>query len=305
MGKIPCRLCGSCGRYSGLSVRVCRCGADLTGAAGRLVDEPVPPEQWDGIDLSLPVFVQKCSYCGAENFTADPAQPVSTCYNCGKRRVKQVRPIPYEMEKGPPDSRDEQPPRTAPSPAPGAEPASAEEDHGDEDGGAARWRSILEGVRSSAAVPPAPDSGGEEDGEDGEDGSWSSLLDGIPPATPPAPEPVPAAVRPSVKSQLTLTALRYGPLSVTLSAGQRGLPFLLGRSAGCGEFLSRDLRVSNEHCYLTFQDGCWVVIDNHSANGTAVNREFLEFNGQRVLRDGDELTLGHHPDSMAFRVSIR
>lgn len=290
MGKIPCRLCGSCGRYSDPSVQICQCGADLTDVPGRLVEEPIPPERWGEIDQSLPVFVQKCSYCGAENFTSDPARPIKVCYNCHKKRVANVAPIPYEAERTPPDSGEEQTTASAPQPsAPETASAPREKD------GTGPWRSILEGVQS--CVPGSAPSVAEieSDGEDdGEDISWDSLL-GV--STQPA--------QLSAGSCLTLTAIRYGSLSLTLRAGQADLPFLLGRSAGCGEFLSQDLRVSNEHCYLTVQDGSWVVIDNHSANGTAVNHQFLDFNGQRVLCDGDELMLGHHPDSMAFRVSIR
>lgn len=147
----------------------------------------------------------------------------------------------------------------------------------------------------------------DEDEDDGAVSSWGSLL-GISPAPAPAPTPgpVPAPVAPPAAGQeLTLTAIRYGRLSFTLHAAQRDLPFLLGRSAGYGDFLSQDIRVSNEHCYLAFQGGGWVVIDNHSANGTAVNKRFLDYNGQQALHDGDELMLGHHPDSMAFRISIR
>lgn len=283
MGKIPCRLCGSCGRYNDLSVQTCPCGADLTDVPGRLVDEPIPPERCGEINRSLPVFVQKCSACGTENFTSDPNRPVRFCYHCHKARVAMVVPSPYEMEKAP--EPEEQP--SPSSPAAGEAPAPTEEN------GAGGWRSVLESVQScvSGSAPSAPD----ECGENGEEEiSWDNLLGGISPAEPPL-----------IGSRLTLTAIRYGSFSITLQAGQKDLPFLLGRSAGCGEFLSQDLRVSNEHCYLAFQDGGWVVVDHHSANGTAVNREFLEWNGQRSLRDGDELTLGHHPDSMAFRIRIR
>lgn len=295
MGKIPCRLCGSCGRYSDLSVQTCQCGEILSETPGRLVDEPIPPEQCGKIDRSLqiPVFVQICTHCGKENFTTNPARRVGRCYCCHKTRVASFEPVPYEPEQdGKKDGQAEQPPEAAPHPAPA-------EEGGEGDGTAAHWRAVLEGVQScvSGSATSWPDSG--EDGEDGV--TWDGLLGGV------RPEAVLGTVPASSQGgrRLTLTAIRYGPMSLTLQAGQRDLPFLLGRSAGCGEFLSQDLRVSNEHCYLTFQNGDWVVIDNHSANGTAVNRQFLEFNGQRVLRDGDELTLGHHPDSMAFRVGIQ
>lgn len=79
---------------------------------------------------------------------------------------------------------------------------------------------------------------------------------------------------------------------------------MLGRSAGQGNFLAQDGRVSNEHCLLIYRDGSWFVRDNHSSNGTAVNSRDIGLNGECVLNSGDELKLGHHPDSMAFRVTL-
>lgn len=80
---------------------------------------------------------------------------------------------------------------------------------------------------------------------------------------------------------------------------------MLGRSANQGAFLSQDGRVGNEHCYLFFRNGNWFVRDNNSKNGTAVNSRDIGLNGECMLSDGDELKLGHHPDSVAFRISIK
>ena len=279
MGKIPCRRCGSCGLYHDLSVDTCRCGADLTRVPGLLVDEQIPPDRYGEINRSLPVFVQKCSNCGAENFTADQSRPVRVCYNCHKARVASVVPVPYgagPAEAAPPaEEAPETPPQTVFHLA--APPQGTADDDDDDEDDVTIWQDILGGIRSAAG------------------------------SAVPSPEfsPAPAAPRSAAGQELTLTAIRYGKLSFTLRAGQAGLPFLLGRSAGYGDFLSQDIRVSNEHCYLTFQDGAWVVIDNHSTNGTAVNKRFLDINGRQALHDGDELMLGHHPDSMAFRIAIR
>ena len=95
MGKIPCKVCGQCGLYNDMSVTVCECGANLTGVPGLLVDEQIPPDRYGEINKLLPVFVQKCSACGAENFITDPSQPVRICYNCNKARVASVNPVPY------------------------------------------------------------------------------------------------------------------------------------------------------------------------------------------------------------------
>ena len=158
MGKIPCRLCGSCGRYSDLSVQTCQCGEILSETPGRLVDEPIPPEQCGKIDRSLqiPVFVQICTHCGKENFTTNPARRVGRCYCCHKTRVASFEPVPYEPEQdGKKDGQAEQPPEAAPHPAPA-------EEGGEGDGTAAHWRAVLEGVQScvSGSAPSGPDGGG-------------------------------------------------------------------------------------------------------------------------------------------------
>ena len=150
MGKIPCRLCGSCGRYSDLSVQTCQCGEILSETPGRLVDEPIPPEQCGKIDRSLqiPVFVQICTHCGKENFTTNPARRVGRCYCCHKTRVASFEPVPYEPEQdGKKDGQAEQPPEAAPHPAPA-------EEGGEGDGTAAHWRAVLEGVQSPVLLPP-------------------------------------------------------------------------------------------------------------------------------------------------------
>ena len=83
------------------------------------------------------------------------------------------------------------------------------------------------------------------------------------------------------------------------------MQYMLGRSAEQSAFLENDHRVSNRHCYLSYKNGAWYVKDNHSSNGTAVNSRDIGLNGESRLNDGDELKLGHHPDSMAFKVMIK
>jgi len=105
------------------------------------------------------------------------------------------------------------------------------------------------------------------------------------------------------RSEITLSVIGYGDRSFTIKADLDS-PYLLGRSANQGDLLANDLRVGNEHCYLLFRSNEWFVRDNHSANGTAVNSEDIGYNGERVLRDGDILKLGHHSDSISFRIKI-
>ena len=109
-------------------------------------------------------------------------------------------------------------------------------------------------------------------------------------------------VAPAAKRDITLADIRYGRLSFTVEAGSD--TYMLGRSANQGSFLSQDGRVGNEHCYLFYRNGNWFVKDNNSRNGTAVNSRDIGLNGECMLSDGDELKLGHHNDSVAFRISI-
>ena len=62
--------------------------------------------------------------------------------------------------------------------------------------------------------------------------------------------------------------------------------------------------MGNRHCRIHY-DGGWVVTDTNSLNGVGVNDRILDINASSPLRDGDTLILGHHRDSMAFRVTIR
>ncbi len=61
-----------------------------------------------------------------------------------------------------------------------------------------------------------------------------------------------------------------------------------GASSGCDIVLSGD-HVSEQHASFRFQERHFVVTDLDSTNGTSVNGEAVQ---QRVLADGDRLTLG-------------
>ena len=62
--------------------------------------------------------------------------------------------------------------------------------------------------------------------------------------------------------KITLTAKEYGDLSFSITSDKE--KYMLGRSANQSEFLAQDRRVGNEHCYLFYQDGYWLVKDNNS-----------------------------------------
>lgn len=329
MAKTPCRQCDKCNLYHNLAVEVCDCGNDLKRRPVVLMEEnEIPGERLGDFDTPVVVYVQKCSYCGKLNYSTDKQEPVKSCYNCGKTRVagaprteykpeaenEEKRPQEKKCDEGKPLVRMEQPQMKALTPTPASDSQEEEEDLSGE---AAFWLNGLQkNIRNASSasygyVPeeeepaeeipetrkqaPSP-SGGKgnvtAEEEEEEEVSWGDI--GLKDGKESSPTPP--------KKAVTLTAIRYGRLTFTVEAEQG--EYMLGRSAMQGEFLEADLRVGNEHCYLIYKNGNWYVKDNYSRNGTAVNGEDIGEGGERVLRDGDLLKLGHHGDSMEFLVTI-
>ncbi len=105
-------------------------------------------------------------------------------------------------------------------------------------------------------------------------------------------------------STLTLKSIGFGNFTAALSSDDIKQPFMIGRDAGYADFLSYDERVSRRHCELWYENSRWFVKDNHSSNGISINDVVLDEDAQSELRDGDILKLGHHPDSISFRITI-
>lgn len=276
MRKFPCKKCKQCGKYSDLAALVCECGEDISMLDATLVDVDSLQESEKGeIDTELKVYMQKCSACGALNFTISEDEPVKMCYNCHKARIATVAPVAY---------RDEE--KTVPEYEPEEEETEA----------STQMNYNMQQKEKYAAVK---ENTIEDDDDDDEDSlQWQNILGGIKSEMQQeAPKDVAAS-----SQNITLTAVRYGHFSYTVKAADT--PFLLGRDANFKDFLEQDGRVSNEHCILYCREGKWFVKDNHSTNGTAVNSRDIGLNGEHELCDGDELKLGHHQDSMAFRVIV-
>lgn len=340
MNRLPCKKCPQCGLFNDFTIDECECGKKLNNISVQLIDtDLIPPENCGEIDISLKVYVQKCSACGALNYTDDPTAPVTVCYNCHKTRIASIIPAEFVDEESAEkeetnsagggesrnmisfssqqaeaqDARHQQPPIVA-------DDDDADDD--DDGGNSARWKGILRNIQKTIGseylperVTPSrqgaqqpvkqtatePLGSVDDDDDDDEPGDWSGIL-GLTPkqGTSPAPKQQPRLS--PVKKDITLTAIRYGRLSFTVEAGHN--TYMLGRSAEQASFLSQDGQVGNEHCYLFYRDGAWFVKDNHSQNGTAVNSRDIGINGEFMLSDGDELKLGHRPDSIAFRITV-
>lgn len=315
MSDIPCRKCPKCGFYHDVSMITCsECQSDLIDVPALLVDiDNIPAEFFGDIDENIHFFVQKCSACGTMNFTSDKDKPVKICYNCHKARISSISPIEYEFEMREQDAADN--PSTILTENGGEDvrqgeiaegqvkylPDYDEEDDDDDKFETEQFQKMFRNLKRVIDTNPViemaninePDSGKMKDlteenvKEDDEYADWSNLIDSTK----------------TDKKSITLTAIRYGHHSFTLEA-KANVPYMLGRYANQREFLSNDLRVGNEHCLIIFKNGCWYVKDNNSANGTAVNSKDIGIGGEHELNDGDELKLGHHSDSMAFRITI-
>lgn len=324
MSKIPCRKCKQCGKYSDMASLICVCGAELGNVPGELIDTTsLTSELIADIDEEIETFVQKCSACGAMNFTVSMDEPVKMCWNCHKARIATVVPVKYVSEE-PSVNKNSVVVDVAETPIETINTNSfnmqgnrvstpvVNDDDDDDDDDASPWLNILGGIKTatselssakkeSVTVQPAniaktfSINDDDDDDEDIDAGSWGKILGGN---TQIKAEPQ-VVTR---KEELTIIAVRYGQLSFTIRKSD--VPMLLGRDAKLKDFLAHDQRVSNEHLYIDYENNNWIVRDNNSSNGTAVNSKDIGYGGKKVLQSGDLLKLGHHPDSMEFKVLI-
>ena len=332
MKRIPCRKCSNCGIYHNMAVEICdECGTALNNTPAVLMDKHTIPEELLGdFDTPVTVYVQKCSACGTLNFTTSKDNPVKICHNCHKSRVAAVEPVIYTPEDENVSNSDVNSNRTGES-AVASETqqhhateaktvplVNDDEEDDDLDTQDIFWLGRLqEGIGKAISGSPnknlteetkretefsSPIPYNDDDDDDDDDiVDWPVDLGGSQKQDT-SPTPNRRTVAPAAKRDIILTALRYGRLSFTVEAGPD--TYMLGRSANQGSFLSQDGRVGNEHCYLFYRNGNWFVKDNNSRNGTAVNSRDIGLNGECMLSNGDELKLGHHNDSVAFRISI-
>ena len=59
-----------------------------------------------------------------------------------------------------------------------------------------------------------------------------------------------------------------------------------------GAFNAGDLGVSREHLLISLEGDRVLIMDNHSANGTRLNGEWLKPSERYPVRNGDEIVLG-------------
>ena len=97
----------------------------------------------------------------------------------------------------------------------------------------------------------------------------------------------------------------YGTRGLKIEINAKETPALIGRSAIGGDFLNKDLRVSNEHCYVKEDGGNWYVIDNKSTNTTQVNGRQISSEVYTKITNDDQIKLGKDNDTFEFKVLIK
>ncbi|MGN0496377.1 MAG: FHA domain-containing protein [Lachnospiraceae bacterium] len=82
------------------------------------------------------------------------------------------------------------------------------------------------------------------------------------------------------------------------------VPCVLGRSGIGKEFFKKDIRISNEHFSIFFENDIWKLVDKKSTNGTYVNGRLINPYTERDLVDGDIIKLGKTDTSTVLEVNI-
>lgn len=105
-----------------------------------------------------------------------------------------------------------------------------------------------------------------------------------PPIPAPAAPPLPALRLEVTSARRTVEQLVQGDALIGRPDTTRGLHPTID--------LRLDDMVSRRHAQITFRDGCYVLSDLRSTNGTRYNRQELTPHQEVALRAGDEIELG-------------
>lgn len=77
--------------------------------------------------------------------------------------------------------------------------------------------------------------------------------------------------------------------------------FTIGRAPNSDILLSKDKLTSRRHALIRYENGAYILQDEHSANGTFVNGQQLEEKSPYQLRDDDHVSIGEY--ELVFRTS--
>ena len=95
----------------------------------------------------------------------------------------------------------------------------------------------------------------------------------------------------------------YSHKGYCINISYKDTPVIIGRNGVGKEFLSNDLRVSNEHCYIKYDNNGWYINDNSSTNSTCVNGKEISSKEYTQIFLGDIIRLGCDRDTFELRVT--
>lgn len=279
------RKCPKCGTYNIMAKATCVCGQFIRREIPMNVDdellqaesakekepaaaEPEGTKEAEGeAEEKKGHYVQTCPNCRKEFVFASKDERLRRCTGCGKARIGMMEPVFVEDEEEP------------------AEGAKAEDNSAGEAAGKGEDKNTQFMDEKIAAFDAMIAKMQEEDEKK---------------ETEKRDEEKPVR-KEEYPGPLTIFSVPpYSGCKVTYTWEEA--PVLLGRSAALWEFLEQDGRVSNEHCYLCIEEGCWCVKDNHSRNSTLLNNRRVSSEKGLKLTVGARITLGNQMDSMEFEV---
>ncbi|MEW6736759.1 MAG: trypsin-like peptidase domain-containing protein [Acidobacteriota bacterium] len=104
---------------------------------------------------------------------------------------------------------------------------------------------------------------------------------------------------------IQITATSFGTLTCTRGTlqGQKfdinAQGITIGRQAGVCQIVIPDGRASSKHAWIGLQNGCVVMVDDGSTNGTFINNQQSGRVSRAELKDGDVIIIGE-PDVCSF-----
>ncbi len=201
--------------------------------------------------------MDKCPYCGAETRPGD-----NFCLNCGNRLLpstpSQQQAQPAIGEATLPTSEDWAPPK-ADTPSPAQE---------------SNWADANQFTIANTSPEPA-----------------AHEVNASIPSNPAAP--VAQATMDKVENPAHLI-LRADNGEVLQDYLLEKDEITIGRAPNSDILLSKDKLTSRRHATIRYENGNYILRDEHSANGTFVNGQQLEEMTPRTLQDGDHVGIGEH-----------
>jgi pSer/pThr/pTyr-binding forkhead associated (FHA) protein len=256
------------------------------------------------IQMGGTFIMDKCPYCGAETRQGD-----NFCLNCGNRLLS-ATPSPLDQQAGiseatvatPEDWNAPAPSAASTNEAWGANNSASGEAWGTNNSTSGEaW-----GANSSA---PAEAWGVDNSASSG--ASWGAA-DNVASTAAASVESLPT-IRESAGAGATAQATiekieEPGYLTLRSDSGEMLQEYpldktevVIGRAPNSEILLSKDKLTSRRHATVHYENGQYLLQDEHSANGTFVNAQQLDEDTPYLLQDGDHVGIGEH--ELVFRAS--